>query len=249
MHNNMKHHVILPRDIALYMAQFMPTAPKFVRWSIIVGLERNPVTNKVVISSKLDGLIDEWKERLAYIRRSKQKRYFNIIRRSPGNYTEQEFEINRDSGVYAKEEFKMGRDNCFPIVHTTLEFIDKIPEPFKPLLPFINNCLSIYYTKDGNGHLNGRFIIISIIRSLNIAGKFKDSKIVGDLFVRHLDQNIPYSNLFIVFVLPHEYTSLHDLSDINIESRLKLFKPINRRQSREAKVLSKDMGAGLVFHD
>lgn len=225
----MEHNVILPRDLALYMAQFMPTAADFIEWIIIVGLERDHMTGKPKISSQLSDLVNQWKERLVYIARSKLKRYFCVTKR-------------QNVEGYIEEEFEIDVDDPYDITYLDEIYIDKISEAFDPLLPFLPTHKSIYYVRDGNNHINGRFSAETKYGETEIVGRFKDSKIVGDVFVRKIGGETLY-----LISLDDPY--LYDISGDDIIARSKTYVPITDEQKKEVEILSQDLGSSIIFYD
>lgn len=186
------NNVILSNDVIFYIGNKMDSIRDLSNWIIAMCLKRDG-KGKVFLSS----LLSKPFEKCKYDIRSRQKRYVRIQ-----NYynTLVKYNVNRD---------KEG----------TLSYCDEtkiheLPKEFYPLLLFINvkSSISIMsYVEDSNNLLNGKFSIM-MNYPYDIIGCFKDSKIIGNVYLRRET---------FASILPMNDPSLFDLRINKIYSTLK----------------------------
>lgn len=191
----------LSHDIIVYMAQFMTTSSEFLRYVIIACMEKDKF-GKVTLSNQLKTLSLEWKKKVEYQRRSEIKhRFFSRIY------------LDEHLGVKIEHTLEMiHEENGSRVQYLDVEKSNELHAGFAPLLPFLGQNCNLVYTKDENSHLNGRFHIE--LNKMLILGKFKDSKIEENVYMRRFTGKI-------LFILPLDDTSLHGLSNKKIVLKLK----------------------------
>lgn len=190
----------LPKDLAPYMAQFMATSDELLRWVIITCLERDS-TGKSMLPVPMSQL---FKQKVEYEKRSKERNYFRITSCS----------LHKNM-KYCKSQLFMNGFGYYDKHGQYCDPLDKLPDEFKPFEPFFSKSVRIEYTEDGNSHLNGRvYIDLDNSGNMILLGKFKDSKIVGEIIMRDTSNDN-------IRVLPLDDPSLHNLSICEVFDKLK----------------------------
>lgn len=98
------------------------------------------------------------------------------------------------------------------VIICNANIITGMHEAFNVLMPFVSSIF-MYYVKDNNERFNGRFYVATK-DGMALLGRFKDSKIIGDVYMKNLKNRE-------LRILPLDDKSLHVLSDEDIFARLK----------------------------
>lgn len=226
-----KSNVSLPKDLIVHIASFIRSSQAFLKYIVTTCTERDE-NDRVILFKQLEKQLRDRKEDIAYRRRSREKTYY---------YVDLCWYIYEDKKMYQRKVFKYVPEINRVVSDNYAKYT--LHEDFVPLLSFLSSCDYLYYVEDGNGHINGRFYTFSGQgRGMVLVCKFKESKIVGNVYMREPRQEE-------LRILPLDDPSLHKLSCNELFNRLRKFEYKTKEQKKEAAILRIMNGEEFILKD